>query len=178
MEPVKIHIPHELFEPAEMQVFSRTATLGDVQMAGDAYAFSDPCSWQVEITNTGGALLVRGKAEAVGACACARCLEEASIPLVGDIEGYFVISAEGEDEDLEGDEFELLPESHEIDIAPLIVQGLMLAAPTQPLCQPDCKGLCPHCGADLNEGPCACSLVDESEDDSNPFSVLKGITFD
>ena len=106
MEPVKIHIPNELLEPAEMQEFSGAADLGAIQMNGDEYSFDAPCSWKVEITNTGGALLVRGTAEATGTCACARCLEDAQVDLQGDIEGYYVISPEGEDEDLEGDEFD------------------------------------------------------------------------
>jgi uncharacterized protein len=33
---------------------------------------------------------------------------------------------------------------------------LLLSVPMQALCQPDCKGLCPTCGADWNEGPCDC----------------------
>lgn len=177
MEPVKLHIPNELMEPAEMQVFSGSCALGEATLGGDGYSFTEPASWEVEVTNTGGALLVRGHAQAEGTCPCARCLEDAHVSLAGDIEGYFVISPEGEDEELEGDEFEALPEDHDIDLAPLIVQGLMLDAPAQPLCRPDCAGLCPKCGHDLNEGACACSVEDEG-DDLNLFAVLKGISFD
>lgn len=176
MEPVKIHIPNELFEPAEMQEFEGTADLGTVQMNGTEYAFAQPCAWQVQVTNTGGALLVRGTAQAEGACACARCLEDAQVSLEGEIEGYFVISPEGEDEDMEADEFDVLPENHDMDIAPLIVQGLMLDAPVQPLCQEECAGLCPKCGANLNEGACGCEP--DEVDEGNPFAVLKGLSFE
>jgi uncharacterized protein len=31
-----------------------------------------------------------------------------------------------------------------------------LSLPSSPVCRPDCKGLCPHCGQDLNEGSCDC----------------------
>lgn len=177
MEPIKIHIPNELLEPAEVQEFTGQVDLGTIQMNGDSYAFSAPCTWRAEITNTGGALLVRGTAEAQGSCACARCLEDAQVDLVGDIEGYYVITSEGEDEDLEGDEFDVLPESHEIDIAPLIVAGLMLDAPAQPLCQEACAGLCPTCGANLNEGACGCAPAEEAVE-ANPFAVLKDLKFD
>lgn len=177
MEPVKIHVPNELMEPAEMQEFEGTCLLDGLSMSGDAYAFSEPCTWHVQITNTGGALLVRGDAQAVGTCACARCLEDARIPLTGEVEGYFVISPEGEDEEMEADEFDVLPESHDIDLAPLIVQGLMLDAPTRPLCREDCAGLCPRCGQDLNQGACSCAL-EEDADEGNPFAVLRGLTFE
>ena len=33
---------------------------------------------------------------------------------------------------------------------------LLLALPTKHLCREDCRGLCPHCGKNLNEGLCGC----------------------
>lgn len=177
MEPVKIHIPNELFEPAEMRAFSGEAVIGEAKINGSVYSFADPSPWRVEISNTGGALLVRGEVKAEGICACSRCLGDAHVSLEGDIEGYFVISPEGEDDDMEGDEFEALPESHDIDLAPLIIQGLMLDAPFQPLCQPECKGICPTCGKDLNEGECDCAEPEDGADGANPFAILKGLAF-
>ena len=49
------------------------------------------------------------------------------------------------------------------------------------LCQPDCKGLCPHCGANLNRETCDCAVRAEEErvmSDDNPFAALKNLTFD
>jgi uncharacterized protein len=40
-----------------------------------------------------------------------------------------------------------------IDLTPLIREEVILATPAAPLCRPDCKGLCPECGLDLNEKP-------------------------
>lgn len=42
----------------------------------------------------------------------------------------------------------------EIDIAPMIREMIILALPMKPLCKPDCKGLCPLCGADRNRESC------------------------
>ncbi len=105
MEPVKIHIPTELFEPAETQTFRGVAQLDEVTVGADEYRFSEPCTWVVEVTNTGGVLLLRGNVQAEGICACSRCLEDAPISFDGIIEGYLVISTEGCDDDLETDEF-------------------------------------------------------------------------
>ena len=52
----------------------------------------------------------------------------------------------------------------------------MYATPFVILCKEDCKGLCPTCGADLNEGPCACDSSDDIDPD-NPFAVLKNLKF-
>jgi len=40
-----------------------------------------------------------------------------------------------------------------IDLTPLLREEVILAMPIAPLCRPDCKGLCPDCGADLNASP-------------------------
>ncbi|MBX6351536.1 MAG: DUF177 domain-containing protein [Clostridia bacterium] len=47
-------------------------------------------------------------------------------------------------------------EDHAIDLFPALLRSLLLAAPAKHLCRPGCLGLCPVCGKDLNEGPCAC----------------------
>lgn len=44
----------------------------------------------------------------------------------------------------------------EIDLFPLIRDVVILALPMAPVCKPDCKGLCPICGKNLNEGECGC----------------------
>ena len=43
-----------------------------------------------------------------------------------------------------------------IDLAPLVRDTVLAALPIRNLCRPDCKGLCPKCGADLNQGDCGC----------------------
>jgi uncharacterized protein len=43
-----------------------------------------------------------------------------------------------------------------IDLEPMVLDAVGLGLPTDPVCRDDCKGLCPRCGADLNEGECAC----------------------
>lgn len=48
----------------------------------------------------------------------------------------------------------ILPEDANINLAPLVREYLLIEMPISPLCKPDCKGLCPVCGADLNTEPC------------------------
>jgi uncharacterized protein len=45
----------------------------------------------------------------------------------------------------------------EIDLAPLVMEQVMLALPTRPLCSEDCRGICGGCGANLNVEDCTCS---------------------
>ena len=55
-----------------------------------------------------------------------------------------------------------------LDISDMLRDAALLALPMRSLCREDCKGLCPNCGADLNDGDCGC----ETHTDS-PFAVLK-----
>ncbi len=45
---------------------------------------------------------------------------------------------------------------HVLDTTEAVRQYALLAVPMKPLCRPDCAGLCPRCGHDLNQGPCGC----------------------
>ena len=47
-------------------------------------------------------------------------------------------------------------EGEELDIEDLLETCFILETESRSLCRPDCKGLCPKCGKDLNEGPCDC----------------------
>ena len=153
-----IAIPEALLETAATRHFEGTLDLAELAAGPDTYTFAAPVSWSVEATNTGDAILIQGTAAGDATTQCARCLEDVTYGLEGDIEGYFLIGGEEEaetPEDMEGDEFDFLPDNRKIDLVPLIVAALLLEVPLVPLCDDDCKGLCPQCGANLNEGPAA-----------------------
>jgi uncharacterized protein len=58
-----------------------------------------------------------------------------------------------------------------IEIADILTEQLQLLVPFQPLCNEDCKGICPHCGADLNKGRCACAKLKKP----SPFAALNSL---
>jgi uncharacterized protein len=64
-----------------------------------------------------------------------------------------------------------------IDLSTEIADALRLCLPMKPLCQTGCKGLCPHCGANLNQKTCDCA-PGPAPSRNNPFgeiqSKLKG----
>ena len=91
MEATRIPIPSELFAPAESSHFEGTYAVPVVKAGPDLYDFAEPLAWQVDVTNTGDALLVTGTVNqrnkdvlkniydqmpepkaviAIGACAC------------------------------------------------------------------------------------------------------------
>ncbi len=60
----------------------------------------------------------------------------------------------------------------EIDFSDALQEQVMLALPYKPLCKEDCKGLCPHCGIDLNKAVCQCN----TRRVNGPFDALKDLT--
>ena len=184
-----IQVPSELFALAESSHFGGTCAMGTLAAGPDDYVFAQPVEWDIEITNTGGALLVSGTVTGTASTSCARCLDEVTYDLEGQIEGYLLLNAEAgvctddeEDEDAPGeDEFDVLPANHTFDLYPYLVAALLMDMPSVPLCSDECAGLCPQCGANLNEGPCGCAPDAELEafaQAANPFSALADYTFE
>ncbi len=66
-------------------------------------------------------------------------------------DGHEVQIVAGEEED--GDVYPLSDDRTIADLEALLRDTLVEALPLQPLCRPDCRGLCPQCGTNLNEHP-------------------------
>jgi uncharacterized protein len=95
---------------------------------------------------------------------CRRCLKPASVAVREDVHLLFAEpGAEGADDP---DVFIVPPHAGELDLRPAAREQWLLAAPTFVQCSEECRGLCPRCGADLNEGPCACPPVTDSRWDA------------
>ncbi len=86
---------------------------------------------------------------------CRRCLAEVEFLVQGDLHLLF---ADADDENAdEPDVYPLGDLGTTLDLRPAVREQWLLEAAVLPLCRPDCKGLCPTCGADLNAGPCDCT---------------------
>jgi uncharacterized protein len=93
-------------------------------------------------------LLATGTVDGSWEAPCRRCLKPARGELRVDFQELFEANPR------EGETYRLGHDS--IDLQPLANEALTLNLPLAPLCQEDCRGLCPTCGADLNIGDCDC----------------------
>jgi uncharacterized protein len=109
----------------------------------------------------GGRFLVDGSIEATGDLSCSRCLT----PVPWRIEDRFSVEyrsgadSPGEGEFvIEEDELDVsFLDSHQLDLSDLAAEQISLALPMRIVCDSDCAGLCPRCGANRNvEGACSC----------------------
>jgi len=97
--------------------------------------------------------------------ACARCLE----PITQDVKRDFDLLYRPQGADAGRDEMSVTDAEAEISyyegeglpLEDVVREQVLLAAPLKVTCREDCKGLCPHCGKNLNEGQCLCAVEEE-----------------
>ncbi|GAC1549135.1 MAG: hypothetical protein NVS2B7_25190 [Herpetosiphon sp.] len=98
---------------------------------------------------------------------CARCLTPVLVPLTFPFMEEFyqtvVVNTGAALPPPEEPDVFLINETHKLDLEPAMREYAVLHLPMMPLCRNECKGICPHCGRTLNEGPCDCQddVVDE-----------------
>ncbi len=131
-----------------------------------------PVKGKVEITNSGPLLLVRGKVVTDVRLFCGRCLTDVILPIEVEIDEGFPLVHVGDSvfaqPEEEEDTASELVNNNILDLEELIRQDLLVGIPIQPLCEPECKGLCPTCGQNLNVEDCACP----PETIESPLQVL------
>jgi uncharacterized protein len=150
---------------------AQAATVDDDLKAEDAV-------WQEGDPRPDSAVHVRGRLSATGTgqfywhghlagditVPCRRCLEEAHARVQAESQLIFAEPDETNEDD--PDIYLIDPESRDLDLRPALREEWLLAQPRYVLCRDDCKGLCPRCGADLNEGDCGCPPQTDSRWDS------------
>jgi len=105
-----------------------------------------------------------GRMSGTAAMECRRCLTDV-IKEVND-ELHAVFAPTGDTEVDDPDVFEFDPQARDLDLRPAVRESWLLAVPAFAECREDCKGLCPTCGADLNEGDCGCEPARDSRWDA------------
>jgi uncharacterized protein len=96
-----------------------------------------------------------GRLEGDAVLPCRRCLADATVR-VSD-ESHVIFAEAGSDESEDPDVYVLEERSNQIDLRPVVREQWMLNVPAYAVCREECKGICPVCGKDLNEGPCRCA---------------------
>lgn len=127
--------------------------------------FPDDPSWgrvglkgRVSLLRTGPGILVSGTLATSIAEECSRCILPMQQPLELAIEDEFFPVVDlntGHPVEIPEDGFPI-DARHHLDITEAVRQAIVVSRPIQPLCSPDCRGLCPECGVNRNVEPCEC----------------------
>ena len=127
---------------------------------GEAVVSVAPVELAGRVERAGQGYLLSGRAAGKATLRCGRCLSEFDFAFAESIELHLlpVAAAPRDDETRLGRndlEVRFFTEPV-IDLGELAAEQLALAVPMKPLCAEGCRGICPHCGANLNLGACSC----------------------
>ena len=133
---------------------------------GSAPEFRDTVTGTIVLTNTGAVLTAEGRLQTRATLECSRCTKEHCVALDIHVSEECILRdidqpQAYQDTEVVGSPIPIL-NGNEIDLSELVRELLNLHLPARSLCKPDCAGLCPHCGQNLNEGTCQCA--DETVD--------------
>lgn len=138
-------------------------------------ALDRPVNVDLELIPEEDKVKVKGRVTTVIQLPCSRCLRGLSLDID---EAFAFVLLRPLPADIP-EELDLGPEDLDtefydgvvIDLDRIVAEQIFLALPQKPLCRPDCRGICPGCGKDLNREECACPQVAED----SPFAVLKSL---
>jgi len=136
--------------PGERMEFRFELDLSDVDFGG-LYPAQEPVVVTGDVRNTAGMLLLSFTAGTTLKSVCDRCLKPFDNPK--SVRCEYVLAEEVEDE--RSDDIVVL-ENGCVDVGELARTAFILEMDEKTLCSEDCKGICPGCGVDLNQGSCTC----------------------
>lgn len=137
---------------------------------GESIEFKEPFSIEGNVTcGNEGILIVQATVKGEAILQCGSCMELYSHPVDISFTAEFRTSS-GDDPDI------YLYTGHCIDLEDAIMDNFFLELPTLRRCSEDCKGLCPYCGANLNNKQCTCEEEKNQEQEDvidSRLAVLK-----
>ncbi|HEV8516909.1 MAG TPA: YceD family protein [Candidatus Limnocylindrales bacterium] len=129
----------------------------DLELTDDL-RLAEPIEGEVRLARTGRSILATADLRTALEETCSRCLrpvvapirvtiQEEALPSI-DLESGLPVRGRDDEPDVLR-----LDDHHELHLEEPVRDAISLAEPFAPLCRPDCPGLCPTCGADLNVDP-------------------------
>lgn len=143
-----IDISKILTKKGETLFFDLEENITDAQDYPDVHRFLQPVKVSGTVTNVKGSFEVCAKCGTRLVMSCSRCLEPVEVEAQFDLDEIY--SNTGNEEEAETFAGEAL------DLTSAIKRNLLLNLPMKVICKEDCKGLCPICGSNLNQGDCGC----------------------
>ncbi len=138
----------------------RALRLDDGALSVSEERWSAVASGDLEFMRTQRGILVRARLDVSRTFECARCLTRFDENVEVQFDEEFVAPLDPLTgvplADIEHHEFRIDARSH-LDLSDAVRQYESTALPLQPVCQEDCRGLCPDCGQNLNESRCDCA---------------------
>lgn len=130
---------------------SASIEMDNTEFLGETFKFQKPLNIEGAIINNTKSLELSANAVGEMQVHCARCGKLIDVPVKFRI--HEILVREGSDSE---DDETVVFSGETLDISDIVLNSFLMSVSGKYLCSVDCKGLCPKCGADLNEGECGC----------------------
>ena len=184
MTTLLIHIDHITAGGLNIECEERPQAfpvLAELSEAGEV-EFLGRLEIQLRMDRMGELISVAGRFKVPARLSCSRCLAFFETALSRQFEIIYIQQATGADNLKAEAEIELNREDlnaiffqgEEIDLRPAVEEQVVMGLPMKSLCRVTCRGICVHCGSDLNRGDCGC----RKEPLGSSFAALKDFKTD
>ena len=138
--------------PGGVVPFEQTLDLRE-ETFGGCQPVTEPVLCRGQVRNTAGVMVLTGTMTTRLHGICDRCAAEFERNLEIPVQAVLVRELANEEE---ADEWTFLLDGDNVDLDEIMTTAFVLSMDSKLLCSEDCKGLCPTCGKNLNEGLCQC----------------------
>jgi len=166
--PFLVNAAELLRRPGSEKTLSLLVPIADLDIVDDPRFAADAeveVALRLEALSDG--IVVAGRLRVRWQGVCRRCLVDTGGIVDSEVHELYQRTV------TDPDAFEIVGE--QLDLRPAVRELVLLDAPATPLCRPDCAGLCPTCGANLNDGPCGCTAA-PADPRWSALDALKGLT--
>lgn len=148
-DPLLVNAAELLRRPGSEKELRLVVLLSDLGISDERFAPDAEVEIELRLESLTDGIVVDGELRVPWHGTCRRCLEPTEGVAVSEVHELYqrVLT--------DPDAFELVGD--QLDLKPVVRELALLDAPTTPLCRPDCAGLCPVCGTDLNRSTCSCA---------------------
>lgn len=146
-------------KPGETRPYATTLAREDIESLEQSWgpadeALAGPIELDLHLDSVVEGILVRGTVAFSVERPCARCLTPQVRSHVVDVAELFQDPRKREDDDEEDPGYEIVDDLTAIDLSTMIRDAVLMDLPLRVVCDEDCQGLCPVCGANRNDGDC------------------------
>lgn len=143
-----VDISEILMKKGQSATFDISKDLSSDEYKPNINKFLSPVKVEGTVTNVDGKFNLKAKGSVNVLLSCSRCLKDVEYELLFDIDEIYTNT--GNEEEAETFNGSI------IELSSVVRRSILFSLPMKVVCREDCKGLCPVCGKDLNEGECNC----------------------
>lgn len=153
-----MYIEIDQISPKGLVLNDRVALTEDMLLEDESF-FLDEIIYNIRLSRDGSKIRARGRLKTMISIPCVNCLESFDLKIDSsfDIILFPAELIEMTNSSLSSEDMEyIFFEGDRIDLVKILMEQVNLFIPYKPVCSPDCRGLCPGCGANLNNESCHC----------------------